>query len=265
MSLRRGLGPARLKPLAPEPHPPTQHPTPHSPTHHPQALTIDASKPAPGTRTKLLYRRGVALLGLQDYPAAVEDLREAAADGDPLSVAKYKEALALAKKQTSAAKKMWAGAFSKNSEEGDAEPTTPTAGGARAGASPARPAGVAASPARAGAASSAAAAASPGGGLSMNAEALAAAAAAAAAGSSPGSSASRMSVKALRARNGVEGDAEAAEVRKGLGSGSGDGTLEHEMEGQEEETSAGWGTYLVYGGIAAGALALGAYALSRRK
>jgi hypothetical protein len=49
----------------------------------------------------------------------------------------------------------------------------------------------------------------------------------------------------------------------GMGPG-GDGTVEAEF-GAAEASSSGWGNYLLYGGIGLGALALGAYALSRAR
>jgi hypothetical protein len=211
-------------------------PHPHHLPAEPQALSYDPEN-STGQRSKLLYRRGVAYMGMQSWEAAIEDLRDPVHGTDPAVVSKLKEAQASLKKEKDRGKKMWGGAFAKAASDGEGSaPSSPARAGAGAGS----------------AASSVSTPASTGSG----------AGAGAGAGSAASSSGGRQSASALRAKLG-EMDKEAEEVRRGLGSGNGDSTLEAEAEGGKE--SAGWGTYAVYGGIALGALAIGAYAFSKMR
>lgn len=220
---------------------------------HLQGLLIDRDN-STGQRDKLLYRRACASIGQQDWQAAIEDLRDPSLVSNSTAQSKLKEAKAALSKEKEQSKKMWGGAFAKAAEA----PESPTANGVGAAdgdaaASPSSPARIAASRPM-----SVASPATPGlahTGDSSNSPARPAAA-------------SRRSIKEIKAEAAASGAsaAEVADVASGLSgagasAGGGDATLEKELEGVEEDTN--WGKYALYGGLAVGALALGAYALSK--
>jgi hypothetical protein len=206
--------------------------------------------------SKLRYRQGIALMGLGEWKAAIEMLShpihsECGDDSVAIqqrdeALKKLKEAKEMLKREEKKEKGMWSGAFAKLGEDKEKDASSES-GSPRRGTSSSSSFSSSSSSMDTGARSEASPIKSP-----LKASPL-----------SPISStslpqqASRKSILALKEENGV---ASGSSTRDGsaAASSSGDQTEEEVAEKEEE----GWGSYLLYGGLAVGALALGALAVS---
>lgn len=185
--------------------------------------------------SKLRYRQGIALMGLGEWKAAIEMLShpihsECGDDSVAIqqrdeALKKLKDAKEMLRREEKKEKGMWSGAFAKLGEEKEKDVGS-EGGSPRRGASSAIDAGIGSetSPMK-----------SP---------------------SSLPQPPARKSILALKEENGVASGSSTGD--ESAASSSGDQTEEAEAEKEEE----GWGSYLLYGGLAVGALALGALAVT---
>jgi len=194
--------------------------------------------------SKLRYRQGIALMGLGEWKASIEMLSHpvhSECGEDTIAIQqrdeafkKLKEAKEMLRREEKKEKGMWSGAFAKLGEEKDIEEGRGGGSGSPSRATVSNGSGDVnsiKSPFKPSPSSPA---------ISLQ------------------SQASRKSILSLKEENGIASGSTSTIDDDSAIQGSGDKTEEAEAEKEEE----GWGSYLLYGGLAVGALALGALAVT---